>query len=99
MFSASLPRNIYRRNASHTTAGEQGGVRLGNGFEPKCLLHRLPASLEFVADTGRQLGLRGHACHSFVLVWPGSLINQSIYLSPGPPHVQILGYCLLLRAY
>jgi hypothetical protein len=60
---------------------EQGGVRLGNGSEPKCLLRRPPASWEFVTDTGQQLGLSGHTCHSFVLQTLAWISDQSVHPS------------------
>lgn len=97
LFSASLPRNIYHRNASHTMAGEQGGLR--DGFEPKCLLHRLPASWESVTDTGQQLALSGHASVTafFSELRPGSQTTQSIYPSPDRLHGR--SYRLLLTGH
>lgn len=97
MFSSLLPRNIYHRNACRARAGEQGGLRLKNDFEPGCLLHILSASWGFVTDTvsPRQLGLndRPHLCRSLVLR------ADCIYLSPDPLCVQIWCYSFLLTEY
>lgn len=80
LFSASLPRNIYRRNASHTMAGEQGGLR--DGFEPKCLLHRLPASWESVTDNRTAASPEWpRLCHSFLLRAPAWVSDHSVHLS------------------